>query len=256
MTRFQGRRILITGASQGIGRACADLFAAEGAEVIGTYSRNAEAAAQAEAAIKARGHRCSLVKADLGDAPALEAMWAQVRAQGPVHGLILNAAFQQKALFDDTDLPLLLKTLSVNVGGNFLLAKRFVEAARAHRHGGAIVVHSSNQGDHVNPTGFAYGISKAALNHLVHHLARATIKDGIRVNGVQLGWFNTEGERRFYSDQQIREQGAAGVPIGRVGEPLEAAQVAAFLASDESSYMTGGLIRCDGGFALDPDLST
>jgi 3-oxoacyl-[acyl-carrier protein] reductase len=91
---------------------------------------------------------------------------------------------------------------------------------------------------------------------MVRHIARAVVKNKIRVNGVVLGWFNTEGERYFYSAEQIEEQARESVPMQRAGRPEEAANMAYFLASEQSSYMTGSLVRYDGGFALDPDLST
>jgi NAD(P)-dependent dehydrogenase (short-subunit alcohol dehydrogenase family) len=254
--RFTGKKILITGGSQGIGRACADLMAKEGGEIIGTYSRDEQAATRAAAAIIQAGGRATMIKADLGSESDTLEMWRRATIGAPVDVLILNAAFQKKALFEDTDLALLERTLRVNVGGNFQLAKLFIDDCRKRKASGTIVVHSSNQGEMVNPTGFAYGISKAALNHLVRHLARAVARDRIRVNGVLLGWFDTDGERKFYSAEQIAEQGAAGIPVGRAGDPVEAANMAAFLAADESSYMTGSMVRYDGGFALDPDLST
>ncbi len=256
MTRFTGQRILVTGGSQGIGRACCELFAREGAEVIINYSRNDEAALATESAIRGAGGRAGIAKADLGVAGDVERMWAAAEAGGGVDVLVLNAAFQKKALPEDTDLALMEKTLRVNVVGNFDLAKRFIAARRRDGKPGAIVIHSSNQGEFVNPTGFAYALSKAALNHMVKHLARSVVRDRIRVNGVALGWFDTDGERKFYSSEQIQSQASASIPMGRAGDPLEAARMAAFLACDESSYMTGTLVRLDGGFALDPDLST
>jgi NAD(P)-dependent dehydrogenase (short-subunit alcohol dehydrogenase family) len=256
MTRFPGKRILITGGSQGIGRACCEYFASEGAEVIGTYSRDEVAARATESSIRAAGHRAMMIKADLGDSAQIEALWKRATQDGGVDALILNAAYQKKATFEETDLALIEKTFRVNVGGNFQLAKLFIDARRALKAPGSVVIHSSNQGDFVNPTGFAYGMSKAALNHMVHHLARATVRDSIRVNGVLLGWFDTDGERKFYSAEQIKQQAKSGIPMGRAGDPKEAAAMAAFLVSDDSSYMTGSLVRFDGGFALDPDLST
>ena len=87
-------------------------------------------------------------------------------------------------------------------------------------------------------------------------LARAYAKDAIRVNGILLGWFDTEGERAFYSAAQIAEQSARTIPAGRAGDPGEAASLIAYLASDHAAYVTGSLMRIDGGFSLVPDLST
>lgn len=96
------------------------------------------------------------------------------------------------------------------------------------------------------------GIGRATAL-LFGHFALAPAS--IRVNGVLLGWFDTEGERAFYPAEQIAEQ-SRGIPAGRAGEPTEAAKLAVFLASPHASYATGSLIRLDGGFALKPDPST
>jgi NAD(P)-dependent dehydrogenase (short-subunit alcohol dehydrogenase family) len=251
MKRFANQRVLITGASQGIGRACVDLFTEEGAAVVGTWARDPQPAERT-----ARETGATLVQADLGDAASLDRLWEAHAGAAGFDVLVLNAAYQKKARFAETDLPLLERTFQVNVLGNFHLAQRFIAARRAVGKPGTIVIHSSNQGEFVNPTGFAYSLSKAALNQMVRHLAQATVKDRIRVNGVVLGWFDTDGERKFYSAEQIREQAAGGIPMGRAGEPREAAKMTAFLAGDDSSYMTGSLVRLDGGFALAPDLGT
>jgi NAD(P)-dependent dehydrogenase (short-subunit alcohol dehydrogenase family) len=169
---------------------------------------------------------------------------------------VLNAAFQKKATVRETDLDLMRKTFEVNVFGNYRLAALFADACKKKGQPGAIVVHSSNQSEFVNPTGFAYSLSKAALNQMVKHLAMAYVKDMVRVNGILLGWFDTEGERKFYSKEQIARQAALTVPSGRAGRPEEAAELTYFLGSERSSYCTGGLLRCDGGFALSPDLSS
>lgn len=255
LRRFEGKRVLVTGASKGIGRACALRFASEGAEVIGTWAGDTAAAEGAQAADRAAGRSITLVRAALGDRDQTEALWRGLGPRG-VDVLVLNAAFQKKATLTETDLDLFTRTLAVNVVGNADLAQRFIAGCRAAKRPGTVVVHSSNQGEFVNPTGYAYGVSKAALNHLVRHLAQATAGEGIRVNGVILGWFDTEGERGFYSAQQIAAQAASGIPMGRAGDPAEAAELTAFLASAQSAYMTGSLVRLDGGFALDPDLGT
>ena len=257
MTEFTNRRILITGASKGLGRAAAVRFARDGAEIIINYNRGQRDGEETLRQVEAAGGRGTMVQGNIGNPDDVTRIWDVSCTGGTIPSvLVLNAAFQKKATVVDTDLALLRETLEVNVVGNFGLAKRFMESHRQGRTPGTLVIHSSNQAEFVNPTGFAYALSKAALNHMVRHLARAGVKDGIRVNGVLLGWFNTEGERDFYSAEQIEEQAKTAVPMQRAGRPEEAANMAYFLASEQSSYMTGSLVRFDGGFSLDPDLST
>jgi len=257
MTEFKNQRILITGASKGIGRATAVKFAQDGAEIIINYNSSQKDGEETLRLVKAAGGKGKIVQGNIGNPEDVKRIWEVACSDGKIPSvLILNAAFQKKATFDDTDIELLKKTLDVNVVGNFSLAKLFTDVHRKQGTPGNIVVHSSNQGEFVNPTGFAYALTKSALNHMVRHIARAVVKNKIRVNGVVLGWFNTEGERYFYSAEQIEEQARDSVPMQRAGKPEEAANMAYFLASEQSSYMTGSLVRYDGGFALDPDLST
>ena len=257
MKHFYGKKVLITGASKGIGKACAIRFAADGAFVIINYNSSRSDAEDTIGKVISAGGSGKIVQGDLGNPIDIRRLWDASCDDGQIpDSLILNAAYQKKALLDDTPPELLSKTLSVNLTGNFTLARLFIDACREKGKAGTIVVHSSNQGEFVNPSGFAYAVSKAGLNHMVKHLARAVVKDHIRVNGVILGWFNTEGERTFYSTEQIEEQARDTIPMQRAGKPEEAANMTYFLASEESSYMTGSLVRYDGGFALDPDLST
>jgi glucose 1-dehydrogenase len=257
MKRFDGKCALVTGGTKGIGKACALQLAEEGAQLIITYSQDDQAATQTQRQIAALGARVTLFKVDLGSTVSLSEMWQQIaEAHASPDVLLLNAAYQRKATFAETEVDLLRKTCEVNILGNFHLAKLFIANCEHERKAGAIVVHSSNQGELVNPSGFAYALTKAALNHMVRHLAVACARSRIRVNGVILGWFDTEGERRFYTAEQIRSQAAKGILMGRAGEPEEAARLTVFLASEDASYITGSLMRDDGGFALAPDLST
>ena len=255
--RFEGARVLVTGGTKGIGAACAERFALEGAEVLVTWAHDEDAAAALRRRLEAIPARVQAFRMDLGDGDAIEGLWKRLEAESLLpDALVLNAAYQRKATVDDTDPELLRRTLEANLVGNYRLAKLYIASRRRAGAPGSIVVHGSNQGEFVNPTGFAYAVSKAGLNHLVRHLARACAPHRIRVNGIVLGWFDTEGERAFYDREAMRRQAAGSVPLGRMGEPEEAARLTAFLASDDSSYMTGSLVRCDGGFSLSPDLSS
>jgi len=257
MNEFKHKKVLITGAGKGIGKACAIRFASDGAVVVVNYLSSEKDAIHTAGLVEKAGGRAIPARGDLGNEKEVAGLWKEANADGnPPVVLVLNAAYQKKCTFEETTPELLRETFDVNIVGNFQLAKLFIDQCRERGINGRIVIHSSNQGEFVNPTAFGYALSKAALNHMVRHLARAVAADGIRVNGVILGWFDTEGERAFYSGEQIRQQAARTIPVKRVGEPSEAASLTYFLASDASSYMTGSLVRYDGGFSLDPDLST
>ncbi len=257
MSDFRNKKILITGAGKGIGRACAIRFAEDGATVIINYLSALDSAEETLIRVEEAGGKGILVQGDVGDPKHVRRIFEASCADGKIPDvLVLNAAFQKKATFSETDTELLQQTFDVNILGNFSLSRLFIDHWKEMSMPGNIVIHSSNQGEFVNPTGFAYALTKAALNHMVRHIARAVAGDHIRVNGIILGWFNTEGEQKFYSAAQIEEQAKGTIPLGRAGKPEEAAGLTYFLASDASSYMTGSLVRYDGGFALDPDLST
>ena len=255
MERFKNKRIFITGISEGIGRACAEQFAHEGADVVGVYLRSSE-----ERPAPTKHHRengsVTMLPADIGNFEQLDAIWTDLTVSTGFDALILNAAFQKKATFDQTDLSLLEKTFHTNLFANFHLAKLYFAERGKSGAPGNIIVHTTNQAELVHPTGFAYALSKAALNHLVRHLAVAGAKHSIRVNAIVLGWFDTEGERRFCNGDEIKEKAKQDILLGRAGDPREAASMAAFMASDAAEYMTGAFVRLDGGVSLKPALST
>jgi NAD(P)-dependent dehydrogenase (short-subunit alcohol dehydrogenase family) len=254
---FSGKHVLVTGGTKGIGRACVRLFAACGATVTATYASDEPAAdaLRRELDTARAGHE--VLRCDTGDHDAVRRILARMDDDGRLPDvLVCNAAYQRKASLRETDLPLLEQTFRVNVFGNYLLIREVADRLEACGRGGAIIVNGSNQSAFVFPTGFAYSLSKAALDHLVRHCAYAYAKAGIRVNGIVLGWFDTEGERQFYSGEQIARQAAEGIPLGRAGNPAEAAQLIAYVAGEHGAYITGSLLRIDGGFSLAPDTST
>jgi NAD(P)-dependent dehydrogenase (short-subunit alcohol dehydrogenase family) len=255
---FKDKIVLITGGSKGIGKACAFRFAQDGANVFINYSRNDRKANETLQLINGKyKDRAVIVKADMGNPEEIDRMWHIFKQSGNYpEVLILNAAYQEKVRFEESDWNLFQKTFSVNVFGNFYLAKLFVMTCREKNIPGRLIIHSSNQGEFVNPTGFAYSLSKAALNHMVRHIAHSTSGDNIRVNGIVLGWFDTDGERDFYAGEDIKGHAAKTIPIGRIGSSEEVSDLTYFLASDQSSYMTGSLVRLDGGYALSPDSKT
>jgi glucose 1-dehydrogenase len=126
-----------------------------------------------------------------------------------------------------------------------LAARQMISQGR----GGSIVMVSSVHAERPYPNALAYNAAKAAVNHMAASMALELAEHGIRVNTVEPGWIDTPGERKHYSEDEIVERGRT-LPMGRLGKPEEVARAIAFLCSDDASYMTGSVLRVDGGFAL------
>ena len=252
---FSGKRALVTGGTQGIGKAIAWRLARNGAQVILNYSRNEQVASAALAEFLAAGYRVSIKRADIGDPEAASQMLVEVHTSGPLDFLVCNAAYQEKRDWFETDLKLLHRTLDVNVIGNFQLIQAVAKEQIATGREGRIVLCSSGHGTQVFKGTLAYDVSKAALNHLMRCTALELIAHKIRVNAVDIGWTNTPGERRWFSEEaQIRL--SRTIPIGRAAQPDEIAAAVEFLLSDRAGYVVGALLLVDGGFSLRPNPET
>lgn len=252
---FAGKRVLVTGGTQGIGKAIAARLARQGALVHLNYAHNDEAARETQREFESNGHAVELCKADLGAPEAVDAMLDRVHEKGPLDFLVCNAAYQEKKGFFDTDLDLLKKTFGINIFGNFQVIQKVACEMIAGGVEGRMVICSSGHGTQVFTGTFAYDVSKAALNHFMRCTALELIEHQIRVNAVDIGWTHTPGERRWFSEEQQNEL-SKGIPIGRAAQPDEMAAVVEFLLSDQASFVVGALYLADGGFSLRPNPDT
>jgi glucose 1-dehydrogenase len=252
---FKGQRALITGGTQGIGKAIAERLARQGAAVYLNYSRNDQAARETFDQFQRAGYAAELCRADLGTAAAVEAMLGQIHQNGPLDLLICNAAYQEKKKdFFETDRALIQRTLDVNILANFQIiqtvAREMITAGRK----GRMVMCSSGHGKMVFKGTFAYDVSKAALNHFMRCAALELIEHGIHLNAVDIGWTHTPGERRWFSEEE-QNRLSRSIPIGRAAQADEIAAVIEFLLSDQASYVVGSLYAVEGGFVLRPNPS-
>jgi len=244
MGRVEGKVAIVTGAARGLGLACAELLAREGAGVVVTDVLD-EASSVAET-LRAEGLDVTFARLDVRD----EDGWRDVvRRTIAVHGgvdvLVNNAGVPLRKTLEQTTLDDWRLVMDVNVTGVFLGSRTIVPALR-ERGGGSIVNISSVSGI-VASTGAAYGTSKGAVRSLTKSIALTYAADGIRCNSVHPGPLDTEVNREAQLDRERWASRMEAVPLRRIGQPADIAYGVLYLASDESSYMTGAELVIDGG---------
>ena len=246
MGRLEGKIALVTGAARGIGAATARRFAAEGAAVA-VADRRDELGEEVAASIREAGGRAIYTQLDITSEEGWAAAVAQTTSEfGALDVLINNAGIIRVKPFVETTLDELRKVLDTNLVGAFLGMQAVVEPMRA-RGGGSIVNFSSVQGLEGREGLSAYSAAKFGVRGLTKTTAIELGPLGIRVNTIVPGPTKTKmTERKGWSDEQYNEA-YAGYPLGRMGEADEIANLALFLASDESSFSTGGDFVADGG---------
>lgn len=243
--------ILVTGGGRGIGAACALLAASRGYTVCISYRTDAAAAAEVIAAIQNAGGTALALQADVSDEAAVESLFAQVDKRfGRLHALINNAGILSPQMrVEQMNAARINRILATNVTGSFLCAREAVRRMST-RHGGSggSIVNISSRAAVLGAPGeyVDYAASKAALDALTIGLSKEVAAEKIRVNGVRPGLIHTTihasgGEPGRVSRLQ------SSVPMARGGEPLEVAEAALWLLSDEASYTTGSFIEVSGG---------
>jgi NAD(P)-dependent dehydrogenase (short-subunit alcohol dehydrogenase family) len=248
-----GRVAIVTGAAQGIGRACAERLAKEGSKVA-VCDVNADGAAEVARAITASGGQAASVRCDVSKAEDVAgALAAALKAYGRVDVLVNNAGILDDAPFLDLSVEELDRVLGVNLRGAFLMAqaaaRQMVAQGRSAPGGpaGAIVNMSSINEKFGLPDHVAYSISKGGISQLTRAMAVALAPHGIRVNAVGPGTIDTPILAGVIKDAAFRTKVLSRTPLGRFGRPEEIAAVVAWLASDEASYVTGTTVFADGG---------
>lgn len=242
---------VITGAARGIGFACASRFAREGAQVV--LSDVDEDTGEASAkSLKEEGFDVSFIACDVGERLDVRNLVAEaVSTYGAIDVLVNNAGIIIGGEFleiseDDFD-----RVLQVNLKGAFLVGqavgRQMLTQIEEGRIPGCIINMSSVNAVFAIPNQVPYTVSKGGLNQLTKVMALALAPHGIRVNAIGPGSIMTDILKAVADDEEARKKILSRTPIGRIGDPDEVAAVAAFLASDDASYVTGQTIYADGG---------
>ncbi|HWL10313.1 MAG TPA: SDR family oxidoreductase [Planctomicrobium sp.] len=244
------KRILVTGASRGIGRGVAVQLAQSGADVAINYRSHSDEADEVANEIRALGQQALVLQGDVSVQEDVERLVAKtVEAWGGIDGLVSNAAYSDRERMVDADMTGFRKTIDVSMWGAFYAVRAVSQQLVKQETGGSIVVVSSPHAVIPIPTAMAYNMAKAAIDHMAKTAAIELARYRIRVNIVHPGWIDTPGERKFFSDEQL-EESAKGIPWGRMGQPEEIGKLVSFIMSDHCDYMTGSTVLMDGGISL------
>ena len=243
--KLKNKTAIISGGDSGIGRAVAVHFAKEGADVAINYLNEHEDAEETKRLVEQEGRRCLAMAGDIGDEEfCKEAVKQTIEAFGKLDIVVNNAAEQHpQPNFLNITAAQLEKTFRTNVFGCFFLTK----AALPHlKNGSAIINTASVTAYEGNEQLIDYSATKGAIVAFTRSLAKALVGQGIRVNGVAPGPIWTPLIPSTFKSEQVATFGA-NTPMKRPGQPSEVAPCYVFLASDESSYMTGQMLHVDGG---------
>ena len=245
MGRLDGKTALVTGGGRGIGRGIVLEFAREGADVAINYRRDRDAAERTAAEVRELGRRATVVQADVSDREAVKAMIVQaIDFLGRLDVAVANSGVASRlAPVAQTDPEEWRRVLATDLDGAFWTARAAIPHVVAQK--GVLLFISSIGADMAGGGGAPYHVAKAGVNTLTKVLAREVAPDGVRVNCIAPGVVRSEmGERllRFYGEAVLQT-----IPLGRAGEPAEIGRAAVFLASGDGAWITGKILRVDGG---------
>ena len=242
------KTVIITGAARGIGRACAELFAAHGYRVLLNYYRSAEAATELARSLRAKGYTVALCQADVRSRPQVDRMVEFCQEElGPVDLLINNAGIAQSRLFIDLSPAEWQEMIDTNLTGVFHCTQSVLRTMLPRRQGKIINI-ASMWGQVGASCEVHYSAAKAGVIGLTKALAKEVGPANIQINCIAPGIIETDMMASFTREEKnaLKEQ----TPLARFGTAEEVAACALFLASDAANFITGQVIGVNGGFVI------
>ncbi|OOM82348.1 3-oxoacyl-[acyl-carrier-protein] reductase FabG [Clostridium puniceum] len=246
MSKLSGKVALITGASKGIGRAIAIEFAKQGASVVINYSTDDEGAKETLEEVKNVNGYGIVIKGDISSFKNCKIIVNEIlQVMGKIDILVNNAGISQIGLFIDATEDEIEKIINNNLLGAIYLTNQVLKDMILRKNGNVINI-SSMWGDVGASCEVLYSASKGGLNSFTKALAKEVGPSNIRVNAISPGVINTK--MNSFLGKEEKKALEEEIPLGRFGEPSEIGRAAVFLCSEASSYITGQIIRADGGF--------
>ena len=246
MNKLSGKVALITGASRGIGRAIAIEFARQGASVIINYSTDDEGAKETLEEVKKVNGYGIIIKGDISSFEKCNIIVEEtLKIMGKIDILVNNAGISNIGLFMDATEEEIQKIISTNLLGAMYLTKHVLKDMISRKSGNIINI-SSMWGEVGASCEVLYSTTKGGLNTFTKALAKEVAPSNIRVNAISPGVIDTK--MNSFLGEEEKKSLEEEIPLGRFGNPSEIGKLAVFLCSEDSSYITGQIIRADGGF--------
>jgi 3-oxoacyl-[acyl-carrier protein] reductase len=246
--KLQGKVAVVTGASKGIGAQIAKRFAGEGARVVVNYSHSAEAGEKVAADIRSEGGEAVVVHADVRDRSEVARLFTETRKKfGPADILVNNAGIYKFAPLESIDEPHFRELFDINVLGLIYATQ---EAVKQFGDRGGVVINISSIVGHTPALGsLVYSATKAAVENITREMA-LELSGKARVNAIAPGMVETEGLVDMNPSEDTKKSIVARSPVKRLGQPDDIAKAAVYLASDDSSWVSGETLMVTGGARL------